>query len=166
VPIAKNPSYPDADVIVVLGSRTRNGRPAPALRRRLDAALSLHSRLPSLSCIMSGGAMWDGISECQTMRDYWIAEGGDAALVRTESESTTTSENAFYTARLCNQMGYTRIILVTCDFHMARASRLFHSYGLSVNESPAVFKRSRMHGLRLRIRERIADCLHAWGITS
>lgn len=54
-----------------------------------------------------------------------------------ESASETTFENAWFSAALLAARGARRISLVTCDYHVPRASRLFRKMGFDVESVPA-----------------------------
>lgn len=147
------------DVLVVLGCRVVGGRPSRALSRRLEKAGQFHRERPELPIIMSGGKAWDGFRESEIMRDWWVAEGYGAADLRVELDSLTTRENALRVAELCGRLGYRHIALVTCDFHMKRAGRLFVKERLLVTPLPALAERSRLERLRLAVREWGAEIL-------
>src|SRR5690606_21028198 len=76
-----------------------------------------------------------------------------------EGDSHTTRQNAHYVAKLCRDLRYRSVILVTCDFHMRRAQRLFEKQGLAIRAAPAVWDRSRWTHFRLMLRERGASLL-------
>lgn len=154
------PSEPGSpDAIVVLGCRVTDGRPGEALRRRLEQGVLAQGDHPHLPVILSGGRKWDGVSESAVMHAWWRASGALSIHLVTEDSSLTTRQNAVEVARLCEKLGYRRIVLVTCDFHMARASRLFRRQGLWVTPAPAHKKRTPVEGLRLKLREWGAEIL-------
>lgn len=78
------------------------------------------------------------------IQDFLLAEGVPAAAILAEWQSTTTRENALNTARLLQGVPGTRVLL-TSDFHMYRALRVFRRAGLNVTPYavPDVIKRSR-----------------------
>lgn len=141
------------DAIVVLGCRVRDGKPGAALERRLRAAAQAHERHPRLPIIMSGGRTWSGHQESEVMSAWWRKHHPESESVLREKVSMFTKENAELTAQLCRDLGYRHIILVTCDFHMARAERLFKKEALYVTSCEAVFSRSKFQNLRLQMRE-------------
>lgn len=79
--------------------------------------------------VVSGGAAPD-------IRDFLAAEGVPAAAIVTESQSTTTRENAINTARVVQGMPGTKVLL-TSDFHMFRAEHVFRKLGIDVTPYPA-----------------------------
>ena len=61
--------------------------------------------------------------------NFLVAEGVPRNAIITESRSTTTRENALYTAGLIQHMPGKRVLL-TSDFHMYRAIRAFRRAGV------------------------------------
>lgn len=130
--------------IVVLGCRVIEGSPlGGALGRRVRTAAGLFTTQAAgdagtAPCVfVSGGKEWAGVSEAQAMAAELTRLGVPGAQIVEESRSLSTRENAAHTSTLLRARGVHAISLVTCDFHMARASRLFRSYGLHVEEVPA-----------------------------
>ncbi len=69
------------------------------------------------------------------IRDFLVCHGVPANAVEAEAASTSTRENAVYTARLL--AGSARApVLVTSDYHMFRARRAFRKAGLDVRPRP------------------------------
>lgn len=95
------------------------------------------------------------------MERWWSENEGNGILI-TEEKSLTTRQNAREVGRLCREMGYRHVVLVTCDFHMPRARRLFESQGLRVTSSPARVERSIWERWRLSFREWGAAQLSRW----
>lgn len=153
----REPGSPGA--IVVLGCRVTERRPGAALTRRLERGIAAQRQYPTLPVILSGGRKWDGASESQVMQAWWQDAGALPATLLTEDSSLTTRQNAAEVARLCEKLGYRHIVLVTCDFHMARATRLFRRQGLVVTRAPAQKERALMERVRLSFREWGAEIL-------
>jgi uncharacterized SAM-binding protein YcdF (DUF218 family) len=151
------PGSPSA--IVVLGCRVTESRPGVALTRRLERAVLAQKQYPALPVILSGGRKWAGASESEVMHAWWQNSGALSSALITEDSSLTTRQNAAEVARLCEKLGYRHIVLVTCDFHMARAARLFRRQGLEVTCAPAHKRRALTERLRLTLREWGAEIL-------
>jgi uncharacterized SAM-binding protein YcdF (DUF218 family) len=65
-----------------------------------------------------------------------------------ENRSTTTEENAAFSAKLLKQDGVTRIYLVTHFWHMPRAKAVFEKHSLKVTVAPMGFyQRNQFHPL-------------------
>lgn len=142
----------EAPTLVVLGCRVVGDGPSGALLRRLEQARIFAEARGISTVIMSGGKMWNGRSEARAMTDWWTTFGAPTRILL-EEESLDTLENARQTQRLLASLGSRAIALVTCDFHMRRAALLFRERGLSVEEVPARFERSRAERIRLALRE-------------
>jgi uncharacterized SAM-binding protein YcdF (DUF218 family) len=71
-----------------------------------------------------------------SIRNFLVAEGIPAGAIVLDPQSTTTRENAIDTARLLQGVPGTRVLL-TSDFHMYRAERLFRREGVDVIPYPA-----------------------------
>jgi uncharacterized SAM-binding protein YcdF (DUF218 family) len=69
------------------------------------------------------------------MRDFVVAYGIPRESVVTENSSTSTRENALYTARLLRDDPRQKVLL-TSDYHMFRAWRAFRNAGLAVSPLP------------------------------
>jgi uncharacterized SAM-binding protein YcdF (DUF218 family)/cyclophilin family peptidyl-prolyl cis-trans isomerase len=147
------------DAMVVLGCRIVDGEPSAALQRRLEQAARVHAKYPDLAVIMSGGKLWEGHAECQVMAHWWRESGRSSEKLFEEPESLTTRQNARQVAKLCQELQYRSVVLVTCDFHMKRAQRLFEKHGLITTPAPAVTKRSAWANFRLMVREEGARIL-------
>jgi uncharacterized SAM-binding protein YcdF (DUF218 family) len=70
------------------------------------------------------------------IRDFLIAEGIPERVILAEWQSKTTRENAVETAKLLRGVPGKRVLL-TSDFHMYRAKRVFRKEGIEVSAAPA-----------------------------
>jgi uncharacterized SAM-binding protein YcdF (DUF218 family) len=83
------------------------------------------------------------------LRQFLIAQGIPDQVIHLEDASTTTRENARYTAELLkNTPG--RKLLLTSDYHMYRAARAFERAGLEVFTLPCPDVRKRVSSWRGR----------------
>lgn len=95
--------------------------------KRIPKALELLRTRRSPLLIISGAG------KGTTLTDL-VNQQGDAALrihevwgkILVESRSSSTIENAQETAEIVKKRGISRLILVTSEFHMPRASEIFH----------------------------------------
>ncbi len=136
--------------LVVLGQRGTGGgagdaeslAPAEsgALARRVAAAAREWKRAheadptderPSV-VIASGGRSWAGEVEADVMADALTARGVPRDAIVRERASLDTRDNARFTAAACARRGIGRVVLVTCGFHLARATAHFEREGLEV----------------------------------
>lgn len=111
------------DAIVVLGCRVRGGVPGPAFARRLEVGCAALRAELAPKLVITGGAVGDSVSEADAGYAY-VAQRAIAplaAIVR-EDQSRTTRENATCTRAL---LGDARVLVVTTDWHVSRAERVF-----------------------------------------
>jgi uncharacterized SAM-binding protein YcdF (DUF218 family) len=69
------------------------------------------------------------------MRDFMVCEGVPASAILIEGRSTSTRENALFTAQLVRSLPGP-YVLITSEYHMFRARRAFAKAGLKVIPSP------------------------------
>lgn len=127
-----------ADAIVVLGGGRRfaeaeyGGDTLNSISlERLRYAAYLH-RTSGLPILASGGvATCDTLAESRIMQQILQAEYGLSAKW-IEDTSSTTWENAQFSAPILKQAGVHRIVLVTHAWHLRRAAPLFESQGFVV----------------------------------
>jgi uncharacterized SAM-binding protein YcdF (DUF218 family) len=133
------------DVLVVLSAAAPNPSTAgpsmavmdPSTYWRCFMALLYYKEHPYKQIIVSGRDAAPG------MRDFFFFNGIPADRIRVENDSTSTHENAQFTARML--AGITgRIVLLTSDSHMFRARRCFAREGVNIAASsvPDVVKRA------------------------
>lgn len=101
-----------ADAIVVLGG-------ADVPRARQGARLYAAGIAPRV--LVSGG------SDCRSIRDVLLAEGVPRAAITVECRSTSTMENAAFSAPLLHALGVRKAVIVTSWFHTRRALLCFRS---------------------------------------
>lgn len=92
--------------------------------------------------VISGGANHT-VPVAQMMAEFMRAEGIPPQVIRTETGSRSTRENALFTASMVQAMPGTKVLL-TSDYHMYRAKLAFEKAGLRVTPRPFpdIFKRS------------------------
>ncbi len=117
------PSSGQWDAIVVAGCRVMpDGRPSPALERRVRAAVALWKAGRAPLVVMTGGVGEHPPSEAEAAARLAHALGvPESALVR-ESQSTTTAENARFAARVVDAR---RVLIVSDTYHVLRCEWLF-----------------------------------------
>lgn len=125
------------DVLVVLGCRVRGGSLSHAALRRVERAAQAFAEEGAELLIASGGKRWDGHRECEVFARELVARGVPSARVLQETESLTTRGNARGVARLLRDRPSARLGIVTCDWHLPRALRLFRRLGLEPSGVPA-----------------------------
>lgn len=127
-------TYFCADAIIVLGGLVRpDGSLSNALKRRVaKGAQAFHQGLaPFIVC--SGGKSWNGHIEAIRMRDYFLELNVDPNRIITELYSYSTAENAWYCAKLFRDRAWQSAVLVSCSWHLPRASSNFKACGLRIS---------------------------------
>ena len=137
----------DAKAIVLLGGGVSNNAGEYSVNAisgtdtlvRIRYTAFLEKRVPELPIFVSGGAIDTKDSEASLMRNALVDEFDVENPVYLEPDSKTTQENARYTARLLQQYGISRVILVSSASHLRRASALFERNGIQVIPAPTGF---------------------------
>ena len=125
-----------AQLIVVLGGGSVGGvpdgaeqgnlGPVGAARLLTAARLAKQHKLPVL--ITGGQVFADGANEAllssRILRDLGVSD----EQIIPEQQARTTQENAQFTAQLCREQGYGRVLLVTSALHMPRSKYFFDRY--------------------------------------
>jgi len=127
-----------------VGGARPEGRPYPDLESAADRvwhAARLYRARKARLIVLSGGSVRpeegaEALAMQVLLRDLGVPE--TATLL--EARSTTTAENARFTAQRLQQRGVTTIILVTSALHMRRARAEFERAGLTVNSAPTDFE--------------------------
>lgn len=146
----------DADVIVVMGAAQYDGRPSPLLEARLQHAWELWStekRAP-LIALTGGKREGDRYTESEAGQ-MWLLEKGvpqSAIVMETVGESTWQSLEAL--APVLRDSQVVSAIMVSSDWHVARAASTLEDFGFDVTASAANVS-SRMWKLREWARETI-----------
>lgn len=130
---------PEADVIVVLGGQTANGRPNWFLpevashkpsRTARAAEIYLAGRAPYV--LPSGGAAEGPVSEAEGMAQMLRQQGVPREALLLETASRNTYENAHLTTRVLHQNNLKKVLLVTSALHMPRSVATFDKQGVTV----------------------------------
>ena len=133
---------PDTDVIIVLGAQVKpDGTPSVQLEYRLEAALEAYQRQPQRIVCCGGQAGSEPAPEGRVMADWLLARGVPAADVIAETESGDTKENIRNAMALlgysADQASGLRALIVTSDYHVARAVRIARDQGIQAWGVPA-----------------------------
>ena len=103
------------------------------LVERCEFAAWLHRRWPEKPVLASGGRSKDGLPPLSvTMRDWLRRAGVAESRIWTEELSTSTYENAFYTAEILRKAGIKSVALVVDGSSMPRAAACLRKQGIQV----------------------------------
>jgi uncharacterized SAM-binding protein YcdF (DUF218 family) len=127
---------PTGEVLIVLsGSALEDGVIGESSYWRSVYAVRAYRKTPFAKVIVSGGGPYHVGA---AMRDFLVSQGVPQDRVILEDRSASTRENARYTKELLSGMvgGTGRPVLLTSDYHMFRAERVFRKTGLDVAPRP------------------------------
>ena len=161
------PSFPTSPLTaVVLGARVHpDGTPSPALVDRVQVAMALLQEGRAHRLLLSGGSPDARPTEAHTMARLASALGATASQLVVEAESRSTFENAARSAELLSATNEKEILLVTCDFHVARATAHFRAAGLNVWPVPSLRSLTPADRLRVTSKELVALLRRPWLIS-
>lgn len=114
--------------IVLLGAMlAADGRPGPAMLRRVGHAAALHAAGGVRAIIVTGGPAGAEPTEARVMRDLLIAAGVPADVVIEEGRARNTLENALFSVAILQPDG--PVVVVSDRYHLPRALMLFRLMG-------------------------------------
>lgn len=151
---SKTKPLEDTDCIIVLGAGVYGTRPSASLRSRMDAALDYLKAHPNVFAILSGGqGEGEDISEAEAMRRYFTQNGIDEDRLFMEDKSTSTVENLRFSFEIAGKQGFSKLTVVTNEFHQYRSGRLAENMGYQVGGIAAPVPRQGLFPLSCYLRE-------------
>lgn len=146
-----------ADYLIVLGGGvTRDGQLNGTVIKRLNAAADYLLSHPETLAVVSGGVgrppFLNPYSEAEVLKPALAAYGIDENRILPEDKALDTIQNLIFSAQLLSESEGlpvqtildSSVILVTSDFHLARAERLAERIGYTdirgiSSKTPAIF---------------------------
>ena len=126
------PPIGDSDVIIVLGAQVKeDGTPSVALERRLTAALESYRTDRQLIIVCGAQGANEPRPEGDVMREWLLERGVAPEDVVAETASFNTRENLTYAREIMESRGLHEALIVTSDYHVARALKLCSQVGIS-----------------------------------
>jgi uncharacterized SAM-binding protein YcdF (DUF218 family) len=146
--VPRDLSTESAQAIVVLSSSVTPQQdgvpyslPDKEMYERCEFAAWLHTHGHSVPILATGGPRTAGEQPLsETMRQLLQRAGVAESMIWSESRSSSTHENAAFSAEILKQHGIDRIILVTDAQDMLRAERAFRKEGLVVIPVPCAYR--------------------------
>jgi uncharacterized SAM-binding protein YcdF (DUF218 family) len=139
---------PKGDVLIVLsGSSANDGIIGESSYLRAQYAVLAYRRDGFRTIVLSGGGQ--PIPAAMAMRDFMVGQGVPPGVIITETASTSTRQNGLYTRKLLEDLPGKKVLL-TSDYHMFRAYRVFRKLGLEVAPRPIPDARKRAATFRGR----------------
>lgn len=127
------PPAEDYDAIIVLGAQVKeDGEPSIQLQWRLDAAAEAWKADEDTLIVTCGGQGGnEPAPEALVMRDYLVTQGVPFDKVLTDTASSNTRQNIQNAAELLEGRDVGKVLIVTSDYHLARAMALARDEGLN-----------------------------------
>jgi uncharacterized SAM-binding protein YcdF (DUF218 family) len=126
-----------SDAIIVLGAAQYDGRPSPVFKARLDHAADLYREgIAPLIVVTGGKQVGDRFTEATSGANYLHGKGiPDAAILR-ETTGRSSWESLAASARVLEELGQQRVVLVSDPFHALRTEAIADELGLDAVTSP------------------------------
>ena len=120
------------EAIIVLGAQVKeDGTPSVALQRRLTAALESYEEAPRTLIVCGAQGANEPRAEGDVMRDWLLERGVREEDVVAETASFNTRENLLNAKAIMQERGLSQALVVTSDYHVARALALCRQVGVS-----------------------------------
>ena len=138
---ASLPARGDSDVVIVLGAQVkRDGTPSVALERRLNVALSIYREKRQTVIVCGAQGSDEPAPEGEVMRAWLTARGVLEQDVVAETASFNTRENLLYAKEIMRERGLTHAVVVSSDYHVARALALCRQVGIEASGAGSASK--------------------------
>ena len=138
---ASLPARGDSDVVIVLGAQVkRDGTPSVALERRLNVALSIYLEKRQTVIVCGAQGSDEPAPEGEVMRAWLTARGVLEQDVVAETASFNTRENLLYAKEIMRERGLSHAVVVTSDYHVARALALCRQVGIEASGAGSASK--------------------------
>ncbi|MFY2250936.1 YdcF family protein [Priestia megaterium] len=129
---AHQPVPQKADYVLILGSKVDGDQMSPSLKERAKTALSYLKTHKQTKVIVTGGKGSDEeISEAEAAYRFLRKEGIKKNRMIKEDQSTSTFENFTFTKKKVD-IQHKKVVLVSNDFHLFRASIIAKRQGFDV----------------------------------
>lgn len=112
---------------LVLGSKVSDGVPGEYVRGRLDTAVELYQAGQISRIVTSGNGSDEAGNETAVMADYLVAHGVPREAIEQDPEGFDTDASC---RRLPDEFGTDQVVVITQDFHLARAVALCRRHGV------------------------------------
>jgi uncharacterized SAM-binding protein YcdF (DUF218 family) len=131
---------------VIFGARLRpDGRPGPALLRRIAGAIAAASNEPEARFLVTGAQPRGGRTEAAVMRELLRNAGIDDSRILVEGEAHNTRSSAILCAAILRaHPGLSPVLVCTDRFHQARCVMLLRACGIAARAAPMADERATM----------------------
>lgn len=136
----KADNYKKVDYLVVLGAGLKGSDVTATLKYRLDKAIEILNKDKDIKAVVTGGKGYgEDVTEASAMANYLIKNGIKSDRIILEDKATSTYENFKFTKQALKQNAEHNfnILIITSDFHMARAKLIAKKFGFNPYGAPA-----------------------------
>lgn len=129
----------DADILVVLGAGLNGRQPSQVLKARLDVTYDYMTAHPDAVALLTGSqGSNEEVTEASAMADYLTGRGIDRDRLYLEEEAHNTAQNVKFSVALMEKLGLKgKVMVVSSEFHLYRAERIFDRFGIEAYSLPA-----------------------------
>ena len=126
-----------ADAAIVMGAAVWGARPSPVFAERIKHAIYLYQEGQVQAIIFTGVlGPGDRVAEAQAGKTYAVARGVPTEHIYVETASTVTHENVAQAAKIVEQQGFVRVLMVSDPIHMKRSVMTARDLRLDAYPSP------------------------------
>lgn len=150
----------DSPAIVIFGAAVRaDGRPSPALARRIGYGLEAATDIDHAPILCSGAVGKAGPSEASVMAAALKARGVPPERIVLDEESRDTLQSVIAAARFLKARGLSRCIVCSDRYHIPRIRLLLAALGVATTPGPLLPGRGgtrAAYWLKMTLREALA----------
>jgi uncharacterized SAM-binding protein YcdF (DUF218 family) len=136
--------HPSGDVLIVLGGSVLDDGTVGGSSYWRSVYAARAWKVCHFQRVLISGGNDRGVPVAEAMRDFLISQGVPRDVVVIEARSLTTRQNALDSRALLSSLplparpagAVTRIVLLTSDYHMYRARRVFSRAGINTEPWP------------------------------
>ena len=128
------PPVGEYDAMIVLGAQVKpSGEPSLQLQWRIDAAAKAWKERQSLIVVCGAQGGGEPATEASVMRSELIKQGVAAEDILMDEESFNTRQNIANAVKLLEGHNVDHVLVVTSDYHLARAMAIAEDAGLDAS---------------------------------
>ena len=128
------PPVGEYDAMIVLGAQVKpSGEPSLQLQWRIDAAAKAWKERRSLIVVCGAQGGSEPAPEAHVMRDELIKQGVAAEDILMDDKSFNTRQNIANAVALLEGHDVDHVLVVTSDYHLARAMAIAEDAGLDAS---------------------------------
>ena len=115
-----------SDAGVILGAAVWGGnRPSPVLRERINKGFEIYDKKYAAKLILTGGGSPNELTEAEVSKNELMKFGVEPKNLLVEAKSNSTMEQILFVRdRYYRKMNFSRIILISDNFHLLRSSEM------------------------------------------